>query len=78
VNIINLFPTTNDLSTETPLEMIERIIPAVRHCDKIVVIMVDDNAGMWQTSFAKAGASNAEANLAIDLIKRHLMETIVA
>jgi hypothetical protein len=44
----------------------------------VIIITVDDRAGFWQNNIFKAGASNAEANLAVDIVKKHLMETITS
>lgn len=76
-NLINLFPNTNDVQIETPEQLLERCLPVIKGCDKLIIIAVDDRAGFWQTNIFKAGASNADANLAIDIVKKHLMETIV-
>lgn len=77
-NLVNLFPATNELLDETPEQLLERTLPVLKDCDKVIIITVDDRAGFWQTNIFKAGASNAEANLAIDIVKRHLLETIVS
>jgi hypothetical protein len=77
-NLVNLFPTTNELLDETPEQLLERTLPVLKGCDKVIIITVDDRAGFWQTNIFKAGASNAEANLAIDIVKKHLMETITS
>ena len=77
-NLVNLFPTTNELLDETPEQLLGRVLPAINTCDKVIIITVDDRAGFWQTNIFKAGASNAEANLAVDIVKKHLLETITS
>jgi hypothetical protein len=77
-NITNLFPNIVDVQVETPEQLLERTMPILKACDKMIIVTVDDRAGFWQTNIFKAGASNAEANLAIDIVKKHLMETIVS
>ena len=77
-NLVNLFPTTNDVLEETPGQLLGRVLPTINTCDKVIIITVDDRAGFWQTNIFKAGATNAEANLAVDIVKRHLLETIVS
>ena len=77
-NLVNLFPSTNEVLDETPEQLLERTLPVLKGCDKVIIITVDDRAGFWQTNIFKAGASNAEANLAVDIVKKHLMETITS
>jgi hypothetical protein len=77
-NLVNLFPTTNELLDETPEQLLGRVLPSINTCDKVIIITVDDRAGFWQTNIFKAGASNAEANLAVDIVKKHLLETITS
>ena len=77
-NLVNLFPATNEVQSETPEQLLERTLPVLKGCDKLIIINIDDRAGFWQTNIFKAGASNAEANLAIDIVKRHLLETITS
>jgi hypothetical protein len=78
MNIVSLFPNQTDTSTlEQPSELLYELFN-FKSYDKIVVIGIKDINGSWTTEFHKAGATNAEANLAVDLIKDHILKGLLA
>ena len=78
--IFNLFPHKQaDISTETPPEMFTRLAEQERlSCTRSVVILINDRAGSWEVRLETCAMSNAETNLALDIVKDLVLTTVIS
>jgi hypothetical protein len=76
--IVNLF---NELGAvhqhETPSALLGRLVEAAPYYDKAVVLLINDKAGMWETSWEASGMNNAEVILALNILERQIMDTVL-
>ena len=73
--LINLFPgIVTDTNVEKPNELIERIAPDIASADSMIVLLVNNVAGIWTCRYHAASMTNPEANLALDIMKSHILQ----
>jgi hypothetical protein len=77
--VINLFNGINDTDQklDTPDMLINRVSTVADQYDKALVIMINDRAGVWDTQWEGAGISNSEALLALEIVQRLIMDTVL-
>jgi hypothetical protein len=77
--VINLFNGINDTDQklDTPDMLINRVSVVAEQYDKALVIMINDRAGVWDTQWEGAGISNSEALLALEIVQRLIMDTVL-
>lgn len=77
--VINLFGSLNDTDQQLdmPKALIERVAPVAEQYNKALVIMINDRAGVWSTEWEGAGISNSEALLALEIVQRLIMDTVL-
>jgi len=77
--VVNLFGSVNDTDQklDTPDMLINRVSVVAEQYDKALVIMINDRAGVWDTQWEGAGISNSEALLALEIVQRLIMDTVL-
>jgi hypothetical protein len=76
--IVNLFENNDGLSKlQTPDTLINRVAGVAEQYDKAIIIMINDRAGVWDTQWEKAGMTNSEALLALEIVQRLIMDTVL-
>ena len=76
-NVVRLFPKQQELGIETVEEMMVRVGPMLVGANRAVLLLVNDVGGQWEVHLATANMSNAEANLAVDIVKDLIIGTVV-
>jgi hypothetical protein len=77
--VVNLFNGINDTDQklDTPDMLINRVSVVAEQYDKALVIMINDRAGVWDTQWNVAGLSNSETLLALEIVQRLIMDTVL-
>lgn len=76
--IVNLFPhSTAKPNTKTPSQLLDEMQLDALYADKAIVILINDRAGVWDTKWGTANMDNSEANLALDVLKKLVLDTIM-
>jgi hypothetical protein len=73
MNVHNLFPgIIADPLDKSPIEVISEV--DYNKIDMFVMLTVNDVAGQWDVNVVSARMSNAEILLALELMKRNILE----
>jgi hypothetical protein len=77
--VVNLFGSVNDTDQklDSPDMLINRVSTVADQYDKALVVMINDRAGVWDTQWEAAGLSNSEALLALEIVHRLILDTIL-
>lgn len=79
MTVVNLFEELGAVHQfEQPHALLVRKTPEAMTANKAVVLLVDDRAGTWQVNWEAAGMSNAEVIMALDILHRQIMDSILA
>ncbi len=77
MNVHNLFPgVIADPLDKSPIDVLGEALDTV-DIDKVVILTVNEVAGQWNTSIHSARMTNAEILLALELMKRNILERMV-
>lgn len=77
--VINLFEESGAVHPyEEPAKLIERMVDPACSANKAIVVLIDDRAGTWQVNWEATGMNNAEVTLALDIMHRLILDTVLA
>ncbi len=76
MNVHNLFPgVIADPTDKSPIEVINEV--DYNKIDRMVVLTVNEVAGQWDVNIHSARMNNAEILLALELMKKNILERMV-
>ena len=74
MNVHNLFPgVIADPLDKSPIDVLGDLLDTV-DIDKVVILTVNEVAGQWDVNVSSARMTNAEILLALELMKRNILE----
>lgn len=73
-NLVNLFPNANEIiEPQRPARFIADLTDKIKAADMLMIVTIVNQAGQWHCEVSKCNMTNAELNLAMDIVKKHLM-----
>jgi hypothetical protein len=75
--IINLFSGQLPAITETPGELLTRLLPNAVECNMGLVVLINQRGGSWQIDFYSSNMSNGETILACEIIRDRIMKAVL-
>jgi len=77
-NIRSLFPDTLvSPTTVSPAQMLQENILKASESQKALVITIQEQQGVWNVSWDAAGMTNSESLMALEVIQREIMDTVL-